>query len=186
MNLREKILRVAENLFMQQGYQATSTRQIAEAVGITQPNLYYHFKGKEAIYYEVMVSLAQEVSGKLNQTVEDTSLTISEKILNMFLFLRSRHRINFYMMMHDIQHTVSEDTSKKLYLLWRKNYKEPFLDLFRRSDSNLRSDVDPEFVTSQLLVLMAAHLDSPEKEDKMPEAIDLFLFGALDNGPIAK
>lgn len=64
---------------MQQGYQATSTRQIAEAVGITQPNLYYHFKGKEAIYYEVMVSLAQEVSGKLNQTVEDTSLTISEK-----------------------------------------------------------------------------------------------------------
>ena len=140
---------------MQQGYQATSTRQIAEAVGITQPNLYYHFKGKEAIYYEVMVSLAQEVSGKLNQSVEDTSLTISEKILNM-------------------------------YLLWRKNYKEPFLDLFRRSDSNLRSDVDPEFVTSQLLVLMAAHLDSPEKEDKMPEAIDLFLFGALGNGPIAK
>ncbi len=43
------------------------------------------------------------------------------------------------MMMHDIQHTVSEDTSKKLYLLWRKNYKEPFLDLFRRSDSSSSS-----------------------------------------------
>ena len=48
--MQDEILDVAEQLFMQQGYKGTSTRQIAELLGITQPNLYYHFKRKEDIY----------------------------------------------------------------------------------------------------------------------------------------
>lgn len=44
--LRQRIIDAAEQLFMLQGFAATSTRQIAEKVGITQPNLYYHFPNK--------------------------------------------------------------------------------------------------------------------------------------------
>lgn len=47
LNMYDNILDVAEKLFMQQGYQATSTRQIADTLGITQPNLYYYFKKKK-------------------------------------------------------------------------------------------------------------------------------------------
>ena len=36
-------------LFTQQGYEATSLRQIAEALGINKASLYYHFPNKEAI-----------------------------------------------------------------------------------------------------------------------------------------
>lgn len=46
-SMREQILEVSERLFMSQGYKKTSTRQIAEILGITQPNLYYHFKKKK-------------------------------------------------------------------------------------------------------------------------------------------
>jgi AcrR family transcriptional regulator len=49
----EEILDVAEQLFMTQGYQATSTRQITQILGVTQPTIYYHFKKKEDIYYQV-------------------------------------------------------------------------------------------------------------------------------------
>lgn len=46
---RERILFVAANLFAQHGYHGTSTRQIADAVGIRQPSLFHHFPSKAGI-----------------------------------------------------------------------------------------------------------------------------------------
>ncbi|HWK93730.1 MAG TPA: helix-turn-helix domain-containing protein [Luteimicrobium sp.] len=46
---RAEILRVALDLFTRQGYDGTSIRDIAEALGMTKSSLYYHFPGKEAI-----------------------------------------------------------------------------------------------------------------------------------------
>ncbi len=46
---REQILDAAAEMFTQQGYAATSTRNIALAVGVKQASLYYHFASKEDI-----------------------------------------------------------------------------------------------------------------------------------------
>jgi AcrR family transcriptional regulator len=44
---RERILDVALDLFVEQGYEATSLRQIAEVMGFTKAALYYHFASKD-------------------------------------------------------------------------------------------------------------------------------------------
>lgn len=46
---RERILDVALDLFLAQGYDGTSLRQIAEQLGVTKAALYYHFESKEDI-----------------------------------------------------------------------------------------------------------------------------------------
>jgi AcrR family transcriptional regulator len=46
---RERILEVAADLFIEQGYDATSLREIAEKIGVTKAALYYHFSSKEDI-----------------------------------------------------------------------------------------------------------------------------------------
>jgi AcrR family transcriptional regulator len=46
---REEILNAASQLFISFGPSKTTTRQIAEAVGISQPSLYAHFPTKEAL-----------------------------------------------------------------------------------------------------------------------------------------
>ena len=52
---REQILDAAAKLFTSQGFAATSTREIADAVGIRQASLYYHFQdGKGAILGELL------------------------------------------------------------------------------------------------------------------------------------
>lgn len=51
---REQILDAAAELFVAQGISATSTRAIAEKVGIRQASLYYHFAGKDAILLELL------------------------------------------------------------------------------------------------------------------------------------
>ncbi|MDX8539545.1 TetR/AcrR family transcriptional regulator [Mesorhizobium sp. M4B.F.Ca.ET.215.01.1.1] len=54
---RRRILMEASALFRRHGYQATSTRQIAAAVGIRQPSLFHHFANKQAIL-EALFSLS--------------------------------------------------------------------------------------------------------------------------------
>lgn len=51
---RDQILDVCARLFTQQGYAATSTRDIADAVGIRQASLYYYFAGKSCILSELL------------------------------------------------------------------------------------------------------------------------------------
>jgi AcrR family transcriptional regulator len=51
---RDRILAAALDLFIEQGYEKTSLREIAEQVGVTKAALYYHFASKEEIFRTLM------------------------------------------------------------------------------------------------------------------------------------
>jgi AcrR family transcriptional regulator len=51
---RERILATASELFIEQGYDGTSLREIAERLGVTKAALYYHFQSKEQILAELL------------------------------------------------------------------------------------------------------------------------------------
>src|SRR5262249_21566529 len=53
---RERILVEASNLFAVQGYHGTTTREIADAVGIRQPSLFHHFRSKGEILQALLAS----------------------------------------------------------------------------------------------------------------------------------
>ena len=49
LSATEQILAAAAHLFVERGYSATSTRALADEVGIRQASLYYHFPRKDQI-----------------------------------------------------------------------------------------------------------------------------------------
>jgi AcrR family transcriptional regulator len=51
---RERILDEARSLFLERGFAATSMQEIADAVGMTKPALYYHFKDKQDLLVAVL------------------------------------------------------------------------------------------------------------------------------------
>jgi TetR/AcrR family transcriptional regulator, cholesterol catabolism regulator len=53
-NRRAQLLRVAARLFRKKGFDATSTRDIAAAVGMRSGSPFYHFESKGALLYAVM------------------------------------------------------------------------------------------------------------------------------------
>lgn len=54
MGTREQIIDTANRLFYERGYESTSFASIAEAVGISRGNFYYHFKTKDEILEAVI------------------------------------------------------------------------------------------------------------------------------------
>lgn len=72
-NTRDTILQVSRKLFVQQGYTATSVRQIAAEVGIGKATVYHHFPDKQAIMLALLgkVGDRQETSLDLLQAEPD-------------------------------------------------------------------------------------------------------------------
>jgi AcrR family transcriptional regulator len=66
-DMRERILDVALELFNDQGYDATSLREIAERLGITKAAIYYHFQSKADILFELHLRLHELGAGILDE-----------------------------------------------------------------------------------------------------------------------
>ncbi|MEU6219927.1 TetR/AcrR family transcriptional regulator [Streptomyces sp. NPDC047022] len=63
---RQRIQDVALELFVEQGYEKTSLREIAEHLDVTKAALYYHFKTKE----EILVSIFEDLSRPIDDLIE--------------------------------------------------------------------------------------------------------------------
>jgi AcrR family transcriptional regulator len=59
-NAREEILDAAAELFTTHGYANTSTRKIADAVGVRQASLYHHFATKDDILEALLAGTVDE------------------------------------------------------------------------------------------------------------------------------
>ncbi len=67
----DRILDCAETLFARQGYNGTSTRQIASEVGISIQTLHYHCKNKLNLYNTVIERCIVSITGVINRHAED-------------------------------------------------------------------------------------------------------------------
>lgn len=64
---RRIILDAALDVFSRNGYRGATLDQIAEAAGLSKPNILYYFDGKEAIFVTLMSSLVDEWVEPLRQ-----------------------------------------------------------------------------------------------------------------------
>jgi AcrR family transcriptional regulator len=63
-NLRARELqRVAAELFFAKGYEATTIREIADALDIKSASIYYHWANKEAILFDLVRSTMEQLIG---------------------------------------------------------------------------------------------------------------------------
>lgn len=70
VNRREDLLRVAGQLMASKGYEGSSMRDIAAAVGMLPGSVYYHFPSKEALFVELHHSIVDQMMQKLLAALE--------------------------------------------------------------------------------------------------------------------
>lgn len=64
---REAVLRMAVQLFLEQGYHGTTLNDVAERLNITKPALYNYFRGKDEILYECWAIGAERVDERIDE-----------------------------------------------------------------------------------------------------------------------
>lgn len=69
IDVRERLLQAALELFARRGYAATSVREIVEMAGVTKPVLYYHFGSKEGLYLALLQESFVTFEGLLQEFV---------------------------------------------------------------------------------------------------------------------
>jgi TetR/AcrR family transcriptional regulator, cholesterol catabolism regulator len=75
----DQIRRVAAELFFDHGFEATTTRAIAQALGIKSASIYYHYEDKQEILFEIIYSTMRELIDRVRvgteqQTAPDRKL----------------------------------------------------------------------------------------------------------------
>ncbi len=75
----------AAELFARQGYHGTTTREIAEAVGIRQPSLFYHFPNKKSIV-EAILDWDLDIALPMVRAIAQRSESAA---VRLFMYLRA-------------------------------------------------------------------------------------------------
>ena len=113
---QKNILRVAEALFMELGYQAVSTRQVAKQCGISQPTLYYHFADKQELYVAVLLEALHRLNRGLHEIVAAPDQPLEEKLgrVSVYILEQTSHDMNLRSMLHDIESQLDETSHLKV------------------------------------------------------------------------
>lgn len=78
MKTRDRILAAALELFNQKGERKVTTNHIASHLEMSPGNLYYHFKNKQEITYELILNYTQSVASNLDLPL-NRPLTIADQ-----------------------------------------------------------------------------------------------------------
>lgn len=115
---RERILAAARDLFLQQGVQQTSLRDIAEHLGLTKPALYYHFDSREALLASLVQPLIDDCEAFVAERMHQAPVEV-RSFLSEYFDLLYRHRELLTLLVRDLATLGALDLGSRL-LQWRQ------------------------------------------------------------------
>src|SRR5215472_9936437 len=118
----ERMLDTAARLFWEKGYAATTTREMAAAVGIQQASLYYHVASKEELLHQLCVSALEQLTADVRAALEESRAPLDRIRILIRAHLRTllRQQIRHVTMLTGLQALSKAHHLEVLAL--RKNY----------------------------------------------------------------
>ncbi|MFC6323728.1 TetR/AcrR family transcriptional regulator [Companilactobacillus baiquanensis] len=175
MNSRDKqaektkkaILEVAAKDFLSQGYQATSTRKIANELHITQPNMYHYYKNKKVLYMKAIEYAVGGFSeGLMSVYKENKDMPFEDLILTISTYMIENFRINYFMMRHDIETVFNDDDRKDISKNWDSGYYKVMFNIFQSHKSELRSDLAIPVQVGTFLTMLLPYIEYNDAKRK--------------------
>ncbi|MCC6420096.1 MAG: TetR/AcrR family transcriptional regulator, partial [Gemmataceae bacterium] len=182
---KQQLLTHAKRLFVKHGYQDTTTKQIAEAAGVTEPVLYRHFETKKALFLEVLEEIrAATLERWHSETGEVTDpLAKLHAIADMYLGSTREHALEFQVM----HRTLIESDDEEIAAFLRSFYLDSEALLAGiiaegQQAGVFRRNLDPrvgawELIRTALGYTLTLPLGIPlyQEPDYLPRAIECLL-----------
>jgi TetR/AcrR family transcriptional regulator, cholesterol catabolism regulator len=182
---KQRVLDMAERLFMDKGYASITLRDLAEALNIRQASLYYHFPaGKEQLYVEVVTRVFERHRGGLERAILAAPPDLRSALLAASAWLGSQPPVNFLGMMHSDLPALSQSGAQ---VVSRTAYTAMFGPLRAAlADAHARGEVEalnPDLMAGFFIALMDGITFSLTQQNHLPRealvtaAVDLMLNG---------
>jgi AcrR family transcriptional regulator len=107
----DRIQRAALTLFLRQGYQRTSLREIADELAFTKAALYYHYPSKDELLRAVLDPLLSDLEMLVQGTVRPAA---REWFLDAYLEVLMRHRTLVQYLANDGAAVLNSDLGPRL------------------------------------------------------------------------
>lgn len=153
--MQGKLLAYAARLFRQKGYPGTTTRELADLLGLKKASLYHYLSSKEDLLYELCASSVQIISDDVKAEIKGSA---PEEQLNAAICAHVRASIRDRDM-HSVMWTEFRylDAERQLEIkTLRAKYEQVFRKLVKEGQARgqLRSDIDSRYLTLMLLNLL--------------------------------
>jgi AcrR family transcriptional regulator len=88
---RARVLQAALDLFAEQGFAATSTRELSERLGFTKAALYYYFRTKDDLLAALIQPVLEQLTALITQTPVRASAAARRQVLAAYVDLSIAH-----------------------------------------------------------------------------------------------
>jgi TetR/AcrR family transcriptional regulator, cholesterol catabolism regulator len=129
---RERVLQVAEALFMERGYTAVTLRDIADRLQMRQASLYHHVPGgKEALYVEVMERALARHRHVLEEAVQSAGPSLEAQIRAAARWFLDQPPMNYARMTRSDMPALSAEHARRLGQQMYESMFAPLTTMFR-------------------------------------------------------
>ena len=152
----ERLFDTAAALFWKKGYAATSTREIAAALGIQQASLYHHIGSKEDLLYKLCVSSLEQLLTDVRSKIGE----VEDPLGRIYVLMRAHlTTLLSYQMRHVTMLTQLRAMSERHYseiLALRKSYADLVRTVLEEAQGAgaLRADVPVKYLNLALLNIL--------------------------------
>jgi TetR/AcrR family transcriptional regulator, cholesterol catabolism regulator len=109
-NRKSDLIAAAAKLFRQKGFDATSTRDIAAAVGMRSGSPFYHFKSKGDLLYAVMAEGMRSAIEKQRLTLQNANISLSNKEQSSQQIRRLQHHLLHVLILNHFEVLLSPES----------------------------------------------------------------------------
>jgi AcrR family transcriptional regulator len=87
--IEHEIIEHAARLFAERGFAGTSVQDIADAMGMSRPTLYYYFKGKDDLLASLVTEVTEGAAAEIRAVARDGAKSATERLRSIARLLAS-------------------------------------------------------------------------------------------------
>ena len=181
----QRVLDVAEILFMDRGYNAITLRDIADELGIKQASLYYHFPGgKEQLFMAMAERLFERHREGLEAALAAGNRNLRAQLRAVARWFASQRPVKILGMMHADMPALSAEHTQQLGQLTREDMYMPLRRAFVAAQE--RGEIrpmHPDMLAGSFLWLMdglsygQTRMGAPPREVMAEDLISVLIDG---------
>lgn len=152
-NQRQTAVRAAAAVFAEKGYHGSSTRDIAERMGIKQGSLYYYFESKEEALAEVCLFGMQDYAERMNSIAASDQQFRAKLVATVTSHVTKYREKNEALKVYNAERLYLPESKRRKLKQLGSGYRQQLEEIFKEGVRNgaIRQTIDCHFAAQTVI-----------------------------------